>query len=113
MDTIDKINLLLAKKGMTGADLNRAIGVSSAVYSQWNTRATKPSKKNLAKIAEVLNVEVSELTEIVEKPPAQEGKEPNKQELLNYVEGIQDEKMLLDILAMVTKKLQERSNQNE
>ena len=61
MDTIDRINLLLAKKGKTGADLNKAIGVSNAVYSQWNTRKSKPSKKSIAKVAEYLDTTVEYL----------------------------------------------------
>lgn len=61
MLAIDKINLLLLKHGITGADLSRAIGVSNSVYSQWNTKATKPSKKNLKKIADYFGVDVSEL----------------------------------------------------
>lgn len=61
MDAIDKINALLTKKGMSGADLERAIGVSNSVYSQWNTKLTKPSKKSLLKVAETLGVDVSEI----------------------------------------------------
>lgn len=61
MDAIDKINVFLAQKGMTGADLERQIGVSNSVYSQWNTKSTKPSKKSLLKVADVLGVDVSEL----------------------------------------------------
>lgn len=71
MDTIDKINVILKERGMTGAELSRQIGVSTAVYSQWNKKKTKPSNKNVAKVAEVLGVPVSELTgeEQKEKPP--------------------------------------------
>lgn len=61
MLSIDKINVLLQKHGMTGADLSRAISVSNSVYSQWNTRATKPSNKNLKKIADYFGVSVEEL----------------------------------------------------
>lgn len=61
MDAIDKINVLLAQKGMSGADLERQIGVSNSVYSQWNTKLTKPSKKSLLKVAEALGVDVSEI----------------------------------------------------
>lgn len=62
LDAIDKINALLKQRGLSGAELSRAIGVSTAVYSQWNTKKTKPSNKNLAKVAAVLGVSVSELT---------------------------------------------------
>lgn len=61
MDSIGKINAILIRKGMNGSELSRAIGVSSGVYSQWNKHMTRPSKKNLAKIASVLGVEVSEV----------------------------------------------------
>lgn len=73
MDTIDKINILLKERGMTGAELSREIGVSSAVYSQWNKRRTRPSNKSILKIADYFCVPVSELVGEVqkEKPPAQ------------------------------------------
>lgn len=61
MDAIDKINYFLAKKGMTGADLERKIGVSNSVYSQWNTKTTKPSKKSLAKVAQALEVDIIQI----------------------------------------------------
>lgn len=61
MDTIDKINKLLAENGMTGAELSRQIGVSTGVYSQWNTRKTKPSSRKLKQIAEVFGVNPFEL----------------------------------------------------
>lgn len=73
MDTIDRINLILAEKGMSGAELSREIGASNSVYSQWNTRATSPSKKNLAKIAKVLGTSVEYLMGLSDKkeiPPA-------------------------------------------
>jgi transcriptional regulator with XRE-family HTH domain len=70
MDSIDKINILLAKHGMSGADLSRLIGVSNSVYSQWNTKTTKPSNKSLAKIAEVFSVDVAALMPDNEKKPA-------------------------------------------
>lgn len=61
MDAIDKINRILVKKGMSGADLERMIGVSNSVYSQWNTKATKPSKKSLIKVADALEVDIDEI----------------------------------------------------
>lgn len=61
MDAIDKINIYLAQIGKTGADMSRAIGLSNSVYSQWNTKKTKPSKKTLAKVAEFLGVSVEEI----------------------------------------------------
>ena len=61
MDTIDKINRILFEKKISGAELSRRIGVSTGVYSQWNRKSTKPSSKNIAKIAEALSVSVESL----------------------------------------------------
>lgn len=67
LDAIDKINAILKERGMTGADLSREIGVSTAVYSQWNKKKTKPSNKNLLKVADALEVPVSELVALGQK----------------------------------------------
>lgn len=69
MDRIDKINAFLAQKGMTGADLSRAIGVSNSIYSQWNKKKSRPSNKTLNNIAEALGVPVESLLSDDELPP--------------------------------------------
>lgn len=56
MDTIDRINLCLAKKGIDGAEMSRNLGFSNSVYSQWNTRKTNPSKKKLMLVADYFGV---------------------------------------------------------
>lgn len=61
MDAIDKINFYLSKKGKNGADLSRALGLSNSIYSQWNTRKTKPSNVRLPVIAEYLGVSVEDI----------------------------------------------------
>lgn len=61
MNTIDKINYYLAKQKKTGADLCEFLGVSSGVYSQWNTGRTKPRKNKLPAIAEYLGVTIENL----------------------------------------------------
>lgn len=91
MDTIDSINMYLAKKGATGAEMSRSLGLSNGTYSQWNTRKTKPSKKMLPKIAEYLGVTVDQLLGI-EKAATQEGSgdEPNKSALLAAVSSMSE-----------------------
>lgn len=61
MDAIDKINFYLSKNGKSGADLSRALGLSNSIYSQWNTRKTKPSNVRLFAIAEYLGVSVEDI----------------------------------------------------
>lgn len=57
MTVIERIDICIAEKGISGAELCRAIGLSSGVYSQWHN-GSSPSNKNLAKIAEYFNVPV-------------------------------------------------------
>ena len=77
MRTIDKINYYLTKENKNGADLCEYLGVSSGVYSQWNTGRTHHRKSKLPIIAEYLSVEVSDIqgdgTNKKEKPTAQGG----------------------------------------
>jgi transcriptional regulator with XRE-family HTH domain len=48
----DKINLFMAKKGMTQADLAQAIGVSRQAVQKWTSGASDPKGTNLAKLCE-------------------------------------------------------------
>ena len=84
MDAIDRINHILALRGMTGAELTRMLGLSTAVYSQWNTKTTKPSKKNLMRVAETLGVSLEYLLygEEKEKAPVQTDE---RSELINGI----------------------------
>ena len=112
MDVIDRINSILKERGLTGADLSRKIGVSTAEYSQWNTKKTKPSNKNILKVAEALDVPVSELlgySPQKEKIPAQGGDLS-----LNDIEfwekaldGLSSE-MLQQVISRATSKFLER-----
>lgn len=61
MDVIDRINLCLSQIGKNGAEMSRELGLSNSIYSQWNTKKTKPSKKNLSRIADYLGVTVEYL----------------------------------------------------
>lgn len=73
MTTVDRINICISKAGISGAELCRSVGLSSGVYSQWCSGITKPSKKNVAKIAEYFGVSVEYLLYGNEKTAAQEG----------------------------------------
>lgn len=61
MKSIDKINMILLQKGISGAELSINAGLSNSAYSQWNTGKTKPSKKTLAKVAAALGVDITEI----------------------------------------------------
>ena len=115
MDRIDKINAFLAQKGMTGADLSRAIGVSNSIYSQWNKKKSRPSNKTLNHIAEALGVPVESLLSDDELPPETKKApvpedEGEKAKLIRKVtaklETYSDEQIqaFLDFLEMVDKR---------
>lgn len=116
MDAIDKINFYLSKKGKNGADLSRALGLSNSIYSQWNTRKTKPSNVRLPAIAEYLGVSVEDIMpDDVAAPAASEGAkkapdpeiEGGRQAVSNFISATNDRAALLAIINEATKKLQE------
>lgn len=116
MDAIDKINFYLSKKGKNGADLSRALGLSNSIYSQWNTRKTKPSNVRLPAIAEYLGVSVEDIMpDDVDAPAASEGAkkapdpeiEGGREAVSNFISATNDRAALLAIINEATKKLQE------
>lgn len=116
MDAIDKINFYLSKKGKNGADLSRALGLSNSIYSQWNTRKTKPSNVRLPAIAEYLGVSVEDIMpDDVAAPAASEGAkkapdpeiEGGREAVSNFISATNDRAALLAIINEATKKLQE------
>lgn len=108
MDTIDKINYYLTKNKKTGADLCEFLGVSSGVYSQWNTRRTKPRKSKLPSIAEYLGVSVADLlldddpsAGIKKDPiPKDEAVSPAAQEILDFLDSASGEE-LADVIKYI------------
>lgn len=116
MDAIDKINFYLSKKGKNGADLSRALGLSNSIYSQWNTRKTKPSNVRLPAIAEYLGVSVEDIMpDDVDAPAASQGAkkapdpeiEGGREAVSNFISATNDRAALLAIINEATKKLQE------
>lgn len=61
MTSIDKINNILAKRGMSGAELSRIIGGSTGLYSNWNTGKSKPSPMYLKRIASALDIPIESI----------------------------------------------------
>lgn len=110
MDTIDKINYYLTKSKKTGADLCEFLGVSSGVYSQWNTRRTKPRKSKLPAIAEYLGVSVADLLPDEELVPQEGIKKdpipkdgavsPAAQEILDFLDSASGEE-LADVIKYI------------
>ena len=66
-----QINLVLARKGIKKSDFYNAVGITAGAFSSWNLGRANPSKENLSRIAEYLEVPVSVLTQQKEKPTAQ------------------------------------------
>lgn len=108
MDTIDKINYYLAKNKKAGADLCEFLGISSGVYSQWNTRRTKPRMGKLPAIAEFLGVSVADLlpdkdpSAGIKKDPIQKdgAVSPAAQEILDFLDSASGEE-LADVIKYI------------
>ncbi len=111
MSTIDKINYYLSKCGKNGAGLCEYLGVSSGVYSQWNTGRTSPRKSKLPMIAEYLGVSVSDLLpdtseqvqeqQGIKKDPTQTGEvDPELLEIWNSI-NTADRRFLVETARML------------
>lgn len=118
MDTIDKINYYLTKNKKTGADLCEFLGVSSGVYSQWNTRRTKPRKSKLPAVAEYLGVSVADLLPdddpsagIKKDPIPKDEAEDSETAELREIWSSADENERRDLLEMA-RMLKNRRKQN-
>ena len=53
---------ILAEKGLKAADVTRATGIKSPVFSEWKKGKSKPNTEKMIKIANFLGVSVEYLT---------------------------------------------------
>ena len=70
---VERIELLIAKQGMKKAEFYKKSGISSALYSQWNTVAHCPSLVKLQGAADALGVDLADLI-----PNLEESEQKNK-----------------------------------
>lgn len=83
---------LLTKKGLKPADVTRATGVSSTVFSEWKKGKSKPGTEKLIKIANFLGVSVEYLTSGINEPTSNEfeAKDDNERKLLMLCRKVSD-----------------------
>ena len=107
---VARINTLLAERGISKGDFFEACGITSATYSQWNTgKIAVPRSRTLNRIADYLGVSAEYLrtgdeTKKEERPLSGT---PNRDALLQLINGIDDVGTLLVVLDAVNRKLQE------
>ena len=70
---------------MTGAELSRRAGLSTATYSGWNTRKRNISRSNLIKVAKILGVTVQDLLPDSGDPAPQTDLDPELEEILESI----------------------------
>ena len=78
---VNRINSLLAERGIDKKKFYEDCGITSASYSLWNTGKTNPRMKNLEIIADYLRVPVSYLLE---------GKEQKEKPVLQMENGLKE-----------------------
>jgi len=61
---LNRIKVMLAEKKKTNKWLASAIGVNAATVSKWCTNSSQPSLETLLKIAELLDVNYTELIRV-------------------------------------------------
>ena len=72
-DVVNRIEMCVAKAGMSKEEFYEKSGISSASFSQWNTGTHKPSTKKLAAAAATLGVSLEYLMGETEKTPTVSG----------------------------------------
>lgn len=98
---------LCAKEKKSLSAVAESIGLSRTAPNGWK-KGKQPSEVTLEKLSQYFGVPVSELTgEDQKEKPAYNGGEPDKEALLKYIDGL-DKAGLIDVLSMVTKRLQEK-----
>nr|DAG27387.1 MAG TPA: hypothetical protein [Caudoviricetes sp.] len=75
---------LLQEKGLKAADVTRATGIKSPVFSEWKKGKSKPNTEKMIKIANFLDVSVEYLMT---------GKEPN----VDYLYSDENSDLLIEI----------------
>lgn len=61
MENLNRIKGALADAGKTGVWLARQLGKDPVTVSKWCTNTTQPDLQTLAKISELLNINIREL----------------------------------------------------
>lgn len=64
---INRIKVVLVDKGKTNRWLAEQLGVAQTTVSKWCTNASQPPMGTFLKIAELLDVEITELLRIEKK----------------------------------------------
>ena len=97
MNVANRINSLLAERGIDKGTFYKAVGISSASFSQWRTGISNPTQKRLEQIAEYFDMSVSELLSEEEKPApiSEDGLTDLQRALINAVPQMSDKTILL------------------
>lgn len=99
MSTIDNILHIIESRGISPYELCKATKISTGNFTDWKNRKANPSLKSLTKIAEFLNVSLSELTgETQEKSPV------DNDEAFEYLKELYQEKIMFKTKRKATKK---------
>ena len=83
-EIIDRMEILIAQRRMKKKDFYEKSGISSSLYSQWNTYTTKPSMRLLAQAADALEVSVEYILYGAEKTPSIDGERVIKLDDFTY-----------------------------
>ena len=87
MNVTNRINSLLAARGIPKGKFYADLSISSASFSQWSGGAIKIPKKRLEQIAEYFDMSVSELLSEEEKPAPtnEDGLDDNQRQLIQLI----------------------------
>ena len=97
---------LLQEKGLKAADVSRATGIKSPVFSEWKKGKSKPNTEKMIKIAKFLDVSVEYLM-TGKEPNAGLYSDENADLLIEITHKIKNDSALADRLARYMSLLSE------
>lgn len=88
---IERIEFEIATQKLSKKDFYERSGVSSSLYSQWNTGTVRPSWRSIGKMAEALGVSIKYLIGQAEETEEKEKSPPSDEdELMEELQMLRD-----------------------
>ena len=88
---VDNIRSACKERGITLAELERALGIGNGVIAKWETSKRNPPYDKICKIADYLKVSVERLTGEKEKPTENGGLSAEEWQILKSFRNIPDD----------------------
>lgn len=103
---VNRIRTLCKSKGITIAQLEKALGFGNGTISKWGSSSKMPTYDRVVAVADFLGATADWIVYGAGNEPSP-SPETSKSMLLKQIESTTDKSVLLDVIATATKMLQQ------